>query len=355
MTRTIIRIADVTKRFGSAVAVDDVSLDLVEGEFFCLLGPSGCGKSTLMRLLAGFETPEAGRIELDGSDLTRLPPHRRPLNMMFQSYALFPHMTVGGNIAYGLADLTRAERAARVAELVRLVRLEGLEERRPAQLSGGQRQRVALARALARKPRVLLLDEPLGALDRALREDTQAELKDLQARLGTTFVMVTHDQDEAMALADRIGIMQAGRMVQVGAPREVYEEPANRFVAGFVGTANLLDGTIHDRAAGFARVRLPDGREIEAAAPAGEPGAKVAVMVRPEHLALAAPGIEGPNRLSGTVASATYLGGELAIRLKLEAGPELRLSVPASRAAEVPGRGEPLTVAFAAASARVVS
>ena len=350
----IIRIESVSKRFGSAIAVDHISLDLRAGEFFCLLGPSGCGKSTLMRLLAGFETPEEGRITLDGADMTRLPPHRRPLNMMFQSYALFPHMNVARNIAYGLADLPRPEREARVAEMVRLARLDGMETRHPVQLSGGQRQRVALARALARRPRVLLLDEPLGALDRALREETQAELKELQVRLGTTFVMVTHDQDEAMGLADRLGIMQAGRLVQVGTPREIYEEPATRFVAGFIGAANLLEGRIKRHAGGYANVELPGGREIEAAMRGGDLWSEVAVMVRPEHLALAAPGIEGPNRLDGTVRSATYLGDQVALRVKLEGGEDLRLVVPAARAGDMPERGEAVTVSFAAASARVL-
>ena len=354
-TAPLIRIAGVSKRFGSAIAVDDVSLDLRAGEFFCLLGPSGCGKSTLMRLLAGFETPEDGSIALDGADLTRLPPHRRPLNMMFQSYALFPHMNVARNIAYGVADLARRERRDRVAEMVRLARLEGMEARYPAQLSGGQRQRVALARALARRPRVLLLDEPLGALDRALREETQAELKDLQERLGTTFVMVTHDQDEAMGLADRLGIMQAGRLVQVGSPREIYEEPASRFVAGFIGAANLLEGRIARQAGGFATVALPGGAEIEAALRGGEVRPEVAVMIRPEHLALAAPDIAGPNRLTGKVRTATYLGDQVAIRLRLDGGQDLRLVVPAAKAGAVPARGEPATVAFAAASARVLA
>lgn len=352
--RAIIRIAGVTKRFGSAVAVDDVSLDLCEGEFFCLLGPSGCGKSTLMRLLAGFEGLDEGSITLDGQDLTRSPPHRRPLNMMFQSYALFPHLTVARNIAYGLAGLGREERAARLAEMVRLARLGGLEERYPAQLSGGQSQRVALARALARRPRLLLLDEPLGALDRALREETQQELKDLQARLGTTFLMVTHDQDEALGLADRIGIMQAGRLVQVGTPREVYEEPATRFVAGFVGAANLLEGIVESHVGGFAQVRLPDGALIEAAAPGGKASDQVAVMVRPERLSVVAREIEGPNRLSGSVVSASYLGDQITVRVKLDGGQDVRLVLPAGQGADVPARGEPCTVVFAAATARVL-
>ena len=354
--RTIIHLANVTKRFGSVPAVADVSLDLAEGEFFCLLGPSGCGKSTLMRLLAGFESVDEGVMELDGADLRGVPPHRRPLNMMFQSYALFPHMSVAANVAYGLrrAGLSRADRDERLVEMIRLGRLQGLEGRSPAQLSGGQRQRVALVRALARRPRVLLFDEPLGALDRSLREETQAELKELQARLGTTFVMVTHDQDEAMGLADRIGLMRAGRLVQVGTPREIYEEPGDRFVAGFLGAANLLEGTVESCAGGFARLRLPDGTLLEGAASAAEPGEGAALMIRPERLALASPAIEGPNRLTGTVAAASYLGDQVALRVTLLGSADLRVAVPEVRAAEVPARGEPVTIAFAAADARVL-
>lgn len=214
----LLRLDGITKSFGAHRAVDTVSLDLAQGEFFCLLGPSGCGKSTLLRLLAGFETPDSGMIRLGGEELTGLPPHRRPVNMMFQSYALFPHMSVAQNLAYGLQGLglSRSAIAERVKGLVRLVKLEGFEGRRPDKLSGGQRQRVALARALAREPRLLLLDEPLGALDRALRNETQGELRALQRRLGTGFVVVTHDPEEAMALADRIGVMDRGRLVQVG-------------------------------------------------------------------------------------------------------------------------------------------
>ncbi|TDR89041.1 ABC transporter ATP-binding protein [Enterovirga rhinocerotis] len=354
-SKTIIRIQTVTKRFGPAVAVRNVSLDLAEGEFFCLLGPSGCGKSTLMRMIAGFEEPDEGRIELDGADLVGTPPERRPLNMMFQSYALFPHMTVSGNIAYGLrrGGLDKAEQAARLAEMIRIARLDGFETRYPAQLSGGQRQRVALARALARRPRVLLLDEPLGALDRSLRESTQAELKELQARLGTTFVMVTHDQDEAMSLADRIGIMQAGSLIQAGSPREVYERPASRFVAGFIGAANLIEGTIIRREPVFARIALADGTEIEARAETGEPGDAVAVMVRPEHLSLAAGDVPGPNRLAATVTATAFLGDGVSIRARLASGQDIR--VLAHGGAPEPLRGEAITLAFAADAARVVT
>ena len=227
-------------------AVDAVSLDIFQGEFFALLGPSGCGKTTLLRMLAGFETPDEGRVLLDGDDLSGVPPHRRPVNMMFQSYALFPHLTVEGNVAFGLKQdgLPKDEIAARVAEMLALVRLEGLEARKPHQLSGGQRQRVALARALVKRPRVLLLDEPLAALDKKLRGETQFELMHLKERLGLTFVIVTHDQEEAMTVADRIGVMNQGRLVQVATPPEIYEQPNSRWVADFIGDVNLIEGRV---------------------------------------------------------------------------------------------------------------
>ncbi len=250
----LLRIAAVTKRFGNFVAVDAVTLDLAAGEFFALLGPSGCGKTTLLRMLAGFEAPDAGAILLDGTDLVPVLPHRRPVNMMFQNYALFPHLCVADNVAFGLrrAGLPKPEIAARVAEMLALVRLEGFERRKPDQLSGGQRQRVALARALARRPRLLLLDEPMAALDKKLRQSTQAELKEVQRRLGTTFIIVTHDQEEAMTVADRIGVMDRGRLVQVGSPRELYETPASRWIAGFVGDINLIEGPVLAREAGVS-------------------------------------------------------------------------------------------------------
>ncbi len=244
----MIRVEGLAKRFGGIPAVDGVDLEISAGEIFCLLGPSGCGKTTLLRCIGGFETPDEGRILIDGTDATQAPPWERPVNTVFQSYALFPHMDVAQNVAFGLETLalSAAERSARVAEMVGLVRLEGLEGRKPAQLSGGQRQRVALARALARHPKVLLLDEPLSALDAKLREETRLELVELQARLGITFILVTHDQDEAMAISDRIAVMERGRIVQVAAPGELYERPATRFVAEFVGRINIfaaLDGT----------------------------------------------------------------------------------------------------------------
>src|SRR5260221_5009518 len=245
----LLRIEGVGKKFGGFRAVDGLSPDIRAGEFFALLGPSGCGKTTLLRMLAGFETPDAGRILLDGKDIAQVLPHQRPINMMFQNYALFPHLTVRDNIAFGLkrAGMSRSEINARVAEMVTLVKLDGLEKRKPDQLSGGQKQRVALARSLARRPQVLLLDEPLAALDKKLRESTQAELMELQRRLGTTFVIVTHDQEEAMTMANRIGVMDAGRLEQVATPRELYEAPRSRWVAEFVGDVNLFDGEVSSR------------------------------------------------------------------------------------------------------------
>ncbi|HEX8808005.1 MAG TPA: polyamine ABC transporter ATP-binding protein, partial [Xanthobacteraceae bacterium] len=240
----LLRIEAVSKRFGEFTAVDQLSLNVFESEFFALLGPSGCGKTTLLRLIAGFERPSSGRILLDGVDLGSVPPHRRPVNMMFQSYALFPHLTVEANIAFGLKQegLPKSEIASRVADMLALVKLEGFGRRKPHELSGGQRQRVALARSLVKRPRVLLLDEPMAALDKKLRGETQFELMDLQRRLGLTFVIVTHDQSEAMTVADRIAVMDWGRLMQVGPPAEIYEQPDSRWVADFIGSVNLLEG-----------------------------------------------------------------------------------------------------------------
>src|ERR1700737_1156216 len=242
----LLRIDAVVKKFGAFRAVDRLSLDIRAGEFFALLGPSGCGKTTLLRMLAGFETPDEGRILLNGRDIAQVLPHQRPVNMMFQNYALFPHLTVRDNIAFGLkrAGVPRSEIDTRVAELVALVKLEGLEKRRPDQLSGGQKQRVALARSLARRPQVLLLDEPLAALDKKLRESTQLELMELQRRLGMTFIIVTHDQEEAMTVASRIGVMDAGRLETVATPRELYEAPHSRWIAEFVGDVNIFEGQV---------------------------------------------------------------------------------------------------------------
>ena len=285
----LLRIDAVVKKFGAFRAVDRLSLDIRAGEFFALLGPSGCGKTTLLRMLAGFETPDEGRILLGGRDIAQVMPHQRPVNMMFQNYALFPHLSVRDNIAFGLkrAGLARAEIDARVAEMVALVKLEGFEKRKPDQLSGGQKQRVALARSLARRPQVLLLDEPLAALDKKLRESTQFELMELQRRLGMTFIIVTHDQEEAMTVADRIGVMDAGRLEQVATPRQLYEAPASRWIAEFVGDINIFEGQVDSREAGRMMVATRDAGTIAVAEPR-QPLDKaiVCVAIRPEKLKL---------------------------------------------------------------------
>ncbi|RED37931.1 spermidine/putrescine ABC transporter ATP-binding subunit [Rhodopseudomonas thermotolerans] len=329
----LLRIEAVEKRFGGFVAVDRLSLDINAGEFFALLGPSGCGKTTLLRMLAGFETPDAGRILLNGVDIAAVLPHERPVNMMFQNYALFPHLSVADNIAFGLkrARLPRKEIKARVAEMVALVRLEGMEKRRPDQLSGGQQQRVALARALARRPSLLLLDEPMAALDKKLRESTQLELMALQKRLGTTFVIVTHDQQEAMTVADRIGVMRAGRLDQVAAPRQLYEAPASRWVAEFVGDVNMLEGSVAGREHGRITVATGGAGAVVAAEPREALDADaICVAIRPEKIKLS---LRGPaadaghadaiNRLDGTITDIGYAGGMTSYKVRLDHGATL--------------------------------
>jgi putrescine transport system ATP-binding protein len=333
----LLRIDAVVKKFGVFRAVDRLSLDIRAGEFFALLGPSGCGKTTLLRMLAGFETPDEGRILLDGKDIARVLPHERPVNMMFQNYALFPHLDVRDNIAFGLkrAGLLRAHIEARVAEMVALVKLEGLEKRKPDQLSGGQKQRVALARSLARRPQVLLLDEPLAALDKKLRESTQVELMELQRRLGMTFIIVTHDQEEAMTMADRIGVMDQGRLEQVATPRKLYEAPNSRWVAEFVGDINMLQGEVGPSDAGRLVIATKDAGTIVAVAPL-EPVKKalVFVAIRPEKVKLSrrAPASDtanahGINRLEGIVIDVGYLGGFTTYKVKLDSGAVLRSSM----------------------------
>jgi putrescine transport system ATP-binding protein len=334
----LLRIESVGKAFGGFRAVDRLSLEIRAGEFFALLGPSGCGKTTLLRMLAGFETPDEGRILLDGWDIAPLLPHERPVNMMFQNYALFPHLSVRDNIAFGLkrAGMAAADIATRVAEMVALVKLEGLEKRKPDQLSGGQKQRVALARALARRPRILLLDEPLAALDKKLRESTQAELMELQQRLGTTFIIVTHDQDEAMTMADRIGVMDRGRLEQVATPRQLYEAPASRWIAEFVGDINLFEGEVASRELGRLTIATRDAGSITVAAPP-QPISKdvVAVAIRPEKVKLSRRGpasddadhAHAINRLEGIVTDVGYLGGTTTYKVKLDSGAVLRSSM----------------------------
>jgi putrescine transport system ATP-binding protein len=335
--RPLLRIDAVVKKFGAFRAVDRLSLDIRAGEFFALLGPSGCGKTTLLRMLAGFETPDEGRILLDGKDIARVLPHRRPVNMMFQNYALFPHLTVRDNIAFGLkrAGLPRSKIDTRVAEMLALVKLEGLETRKPDQLSGGQKQRVALARSLARRPQVLLLDEPLAALDKKLRESTQLELIEVQRRLGMTFIIVTHDQEEAMTVADRIGVMDAGRLEQVATPRELYEAPGSRWIAEFVGDINMFEGQVESREASRLAISTRDAGTIVVAEPR-QPITKTAVCIaiRPEKVKLSRRGPasdainpHGINRLEGIVTDVSYLGGLTTYKVKLDTGAVLRSSM----------------------------
>ena len=328
----LLRIEAVSKRFGDFVAVDQLSLDVFQGEFFALLGPSGCGKTTLLRSIAGFEHPSAGRILLDGVDLAPVPPHRRPVNMMFQSYALFPHLTVEANVAFGLKQegLPKTEIAGRVADMLALVKLEAFGRRKPHELSGGQRQRVALARSLVKRPRVLLLDEPMAALDKKLRGETQFELMDLQRRLGLTFIIVTHDQSEAMTVADRIAVMDRGRLMQVAPPAEIYERPGSRWVADFIGNVNLFEGRVGDTEATIEGTAL--GRLRVAANIHAEPGSAVWVAIRPEKIrldryeaAVAQPDAE--NSVVATVVDIGYLGDLSFYRLRTEAGVPLQAAI----------------------------
>ncbi|MBP0614906.1 ABC transporter ATP-binding protein [Jiella mangrovi] len=318
-----IRFEGVTKRFGSFEAVDDLSLSIYEGEFFALLGASGCGKSTLLRMLAGFEAPSEGRIILDGEDLAGIPPYRRPVNMMFQSYALFPHMSVAKNIAFGLKQegMAKADIAERVEQVLKLVKLEDYAKRKPDQLSGGQRQRVALARSLAKRPKVLLLDEPLGALDKKLREETQFELADLQNQLGTTFIMVTHDQEEAMTLACRIAVMDKGQILQVATPTEIYEAPNSRFVADFVGNVNVFEGTVRSVNGECITIETTAGLDIAAKSEAPvTAGDNVAYVLRPEKLKIAVEPIGGPNVMEGEVWDIAYFGPVTSFHIRLDNG-----------------------------------
>jgi putrescine transport system ATP-binding protein len=333
----LLRIDAVVKKFGTFRAVDRLSLDIRAGEFFALLGPSGCGKTTLLRMLAGFETPDEGRILLDGKDIAQVLPHQRPVNMMFQNYALFPHLSVRNNIAFGLkrAGMASSEIDTRVAELVALVKLDGLEKRKPDSLSGGQKQRVALARSLARRPQVLLLDEPLAALDKKLRESTQLELMELQRRLGMTFIIVTHDQDEAMTVASRIGVMDAGRLEQVATPRELYEAPGSRWIAEFVGDINIFDGQVETREAGRLAISTRDAGTIIVAEPRAPINKTVvSVAIRPEKVKLSRRGpvsdavnAHAINRLEGTVTDVSYLGGLTTYKVKLDSGAVVRSSM----------------------------
>jgi len=322
-----IRLEELTKRFDDVVAVDSIDLDMPPGEFFTMLGPSGCGKTTTLRMIAGFEQPTSGKILLDGTDVARVPPHRRSVNTVFQNYALFPHLDVAANVAFGLKyhRVTKEERRRKVRGILHLVQLDGFEERKPAQLSGGQQQRVALARALVLTPRVLLLDEPLGALDARLRKDLQLELKAIQKDIGITFVFVTHDQEEALTMSDRMAVMNHGHVEQAGSPREVYEEPRTSFVAGFLGVSNLLDAEAGPDS-GACSLKIGE-RTFRAEQGATQTRGAVKAMIRPERIELEPHDAPGDNRLPGLVERAVFLGGSHEVHLRILGGELLRATV----------------------------
>ncbi|WP_312182190.1 ABC transporter ATP-binding protein [Arthrobacter sp.] len=326
----LLRLSGLNHSYGSVQALHGIDLDIAENEFFALLGPSGCGKSTLLRAIAGFETPTEGEILLDGAPLTRLPAHRRPVNMMFQSYALFPHLSVEKNVAYGLEaeGLAKAEVRRRVGEVLETIGLTGFAKRRPGQLSGGQRQRVALARAIVKRPRLLLLDEPLSALDRKVRSEMQLELKRLQHEVGMTFVVVTHDQEEAMSMADRVAVLNAGRLEQVDTPVGLYSAPRSRFVADFIGSANMLDGT-----AVAGGIQLNSGLVL-AVDHGLSAGIAATAVIRPEDVLLAAP---GAGTLDGTVVDTFFLGGTSTVAIQVSGVPKPFICT--MRAVQVPERG----------------
>jgi spermidine/putrescine transport system ATP-binding protein len=334
-----ISLQSIVKRYGDVVAVDDVSQEMPGGEFFTMLGPSGCGKTTTLRLIAGFEKLDAGAVILDGVDVSGRPPHKRPLNTVFQSYALFPHMTVADNVAFGLRyqRVTKGERAKRVGEAMSMVQLSGLEARRPGQLSGGQQQRVALARALVLEPPVLLLDEPLGALDARLRVDLQVELKRIQETLGITFIYVTHDQDEALTMSDRVAVMRGGKIEQCGTPRTLYEEPETAFVANFLGASNLIPGRVDAGALALGEFKLRaeglNGARDEAIA-----------MIRPERVKIEPQGTTGENRMPGMVEEVVYLGFHQELRVRLASGALVRADLPNDGTAVEYSQGDAVAV-----------
>jgi spermidine/putrescine transport system ATP-binding protein len=349
-TAADVRLVDLRKTFGEVTAVDGVSIEIHAGEFFSLLGPSGCGKTTTLRMIGGFEPPTGGRILLRGRDITHDPPERRPVNMVFQSYALFPHLTVFENVAFGLRRrrTEKAEVVRRVGAALELVHLPDFGKRKPDQLSGGQQQRVALARALVCEPTVLLLDEPLGALDLKLRRQLQVELKRVQLEVGITFIYVTHDQEEALALSDRIAVMDHGRVEQLGTPEDLYDQPATRFVAGFIGTTNLLAGTVESRVPGAVVVRL-DGGERCLAAEGMAVGTAIDLVIRPEAMSLAAadqpPDTAGPApELRGRVLQSAYLGTSVSHQVRTDGGLVLTVVVP--RSVERPSPGDRVRVGW---------
>jgi spermidine/putrescine transport system ATP-binding protein len=350
-----IHLEELVKRFGDVVAVDGIDMGIPGGEFFTMLGPSGCGKTTTLRLIAGFERPDSGAIKLDGVDMSRTPPHKRRVNTVFQSYALFPHMTVAENVAFGLRyqRMTKAESARRVKEAMDLVRLDQHADRRPSQLSGGQQQRVALARALVLEPPVLLLDEPLGALDARLRVDLQVELKRIQETLEITFVYVTHDQDEALTMSDRVAVMRNGVIEQCGAPQHIYEEPSTAFVADFLGTSNLVPVSITGPDGDGAVLALGNFK-LRAAQRNGADSGEAVAMIRPERVRVEPHGAEGENRLPGMVEEVVYLGFHQEMRVRLATGALVKVHVPNDGEAVEYEQGDPVAVHLPAAHVRLL-
>ena len=359
-----VRLGGVRKTYGDVVAVDRVDLDVRRGEFFTMLGPSGSGKTTCLRMIAGFERPDTGTVELAGQDVTGLPPDERDVNTVFQDYALFPHMSVGENVGYGLKvkKIPSTERRERVEQALALVRLEGYEKRKPSQLSGGQRQRIALARALVNRPRVLLLDEPLGALDLKLRQQLQVELKRIQKEVGITFIYVTHDQDEALSMSDRIAVMDSGRIIQIGSPHDVYDQPRSDFVAGFVGVSNLLELPIESVENGVAALRLGPQDRVIADLKEGRAGDKAIVTIRPERIAL----VEGTKdgaaatdcHATGIVRESMYAGPTSRFVVELDGGGELMVLRQNARTSFEDAealRGKPVTLVWGREYTRVIS
>jgi spermidine/putrescine transport system ATP-binding protein len=351
-----VELRGITNRFKGIAALKDVNLSIREGEFFSLLGPSGCGKTTTLNIIGGFVHPDEGDVLIQGQSVLRMPPYRRPVNTVFQSYALFPHMSIADNVGFGprMAGCTPAEVAKRVKDALALVSLSHMGDRRPSQLSGGQQQRVALARALVNKPSVLLLDEPLGALDMKLRKQMQLELTRIQREVGVTFVYVTHDQEEAMTMSDRIAVMNKASVVQIGTPQEVYEHPVSLFVADFIGSSNILYGALVERSEATSLVRLAEGVLVRVASPASNGnGDKVAVVIRPDHMSFSAnpAAADGENSLVGRVNKLSYLGTHLQFAVEIAPGTEVTISQPLSSPAKnavFPSVGEGVYVTWAA-------